>query len=349
MIASVIKSGLLAAVVTYFCIALLAPVAEQIGLCDRPGGRKQHGKVTPVVGGIALFFGFCFGLLTLNISLSDVRGLLAGGATLLLLGVVDDIKDISQRMRLLGQVFAAFLIIVWGGYELSSLGDLFLLGNIQLGLWGIPLTLLVVVCYLNAFNMIDGQDGLAGSIGFTQFCVLAALFYYVGLYMPAMIVAIAAIVTFAFLTLNIPLPWRKHARVFLGDAGSTIIAYITIWFALQLSQSHHAGFRPIDAVWVVSYPVFDCMQVVFYRITHSKSPLQGGREHLHHILLSAGWSRTQINFTLLGFTLLLVGLGMLLHSYAINELWTFLSWLASLLIYVFLCNSYLDHHVDNQY
>lgn len=343
----VIKSSMLAFIVTLFCIWLLAPVARHIGLSDHPGGRKHHNHSTPVVGGIGLFFGFCFGLLTLHISLSEYRGLLGGCALLLLMGIVDDIKDISQRLRLVGQLIAAFLLIVWGGYQLASLGNLFFVGPVNLGLWGMPLTVLVVLCYINAFNMIDGHDGLAGGVALIQLIALTWLLHATGLVFSSYVSTVAAAAVVAFLVLNAPLPWRKHARVFLGDAGSTVLAFIIIWFALQLSQVSVAHFRPIDALWVISYPVFDLAQVVVYRLMNGKSPLQGGREHLHHILLRMHLPKSVVALCLYAFTILLIVLGAVLQHVAISEGYVMLVWLLCMLVYVLVCNRYLSDHNDN--
>lgn len=349
MASFVLKSSLFAFIVTLFCIWVLSPVAQHIGLTDDPGGRKRHNVTTPVIGGIALFFGFCFGLLTLHISLSEYRGLLGGCALLLLLGIADDIKDIKQSLRLLGQLIAAFLIIVWGGYQLSELGNLFFVGPVYLGLWGIPLTLLVVLCYINAFNMIDGQDGLAGGVALVQLVTVSVYLYQQGLVFSCCITVIASVVTFAFLCLNMPLPWRSHARVFMGDAGSTVLAYIIIWFCLELSQYHHAGFRPVDSLWIITYPVFDCVQVIIYRLNTGKSPLKAGREHLHHILLSVGFSRMMINVILIGMSAVLILFGYLLHYWLVREGIVFVIWLCLLIVYILVCNLYLKKHVDASY
>ena len=110
----VLRLTVIAALSTLFCIFLLRPLAYRIGLVDRPGGRKKHVYHTPLIGGIAMFFGFCFSLLTLDISLQPYRGLIAGSSVLILMGVVDDFKSLSSKLRLLGQFLAATFLIAWG-------------------------------------------------------------------------------------------------------------------------------------------------------------------------------------------------------------------------------------------
>jgi len=104
-------------------------LAVRIGLVDRPDERKRHSNEIPLIGGIAIFFGFCFSLLTLHISLFPYRGLLAGGGLLVLVGVLDDFHNISSRVRLLGQLIASLLLIVWSHALISDTGNLFFTGN----------------------------------------------------------------------------------------------------------------------------------------------------------------------------------------------------------------------------
>ncbi len=346
MIDFLIKSSILTFITTLFCIWLLHPIALQIGLTDHPGGRKHHQHETPLIGGIGLFFGLCFGLLTLHMSLSEYRGLLGGCGLLLLMGIADDFKDLSQSLRLIGQLIAAMLLIVWGGHQLSHLGAIFFLSDVNMGLWAVPLTILVVICYINAFNMIDGQDGLAGGVALIQLVTLAIFLYEQGLEHSAWFVIVVCVATFAFLCLNMPLPWRKHAKVFMGDSGSTVLAFIIIWFALELSQSGVRHFRPIDAVWIISYPVFDCVQVVTYRLLQGRSPLQADREHLHHLMLSIGLSRIAINIWLMVLTTFLIVLGWCLRFLDLSSSSVFTLWLALLCIYVVICNAWLKRRVE---
>ena len=156
----ILKSSVVALLASLFCIWLLRPLAIRLGFVDRPSGRKLHEKEVPLIGGIALFFGFCFALLSVAVSLQPYRGMLAGSSILVLMGVVDDFKDLSSKLRLFGQLLAALLLVSWGGMMLHNLGDLFFFGDVKLGLWAIPITIFVVMAYINAMNMVDGQDGV---------------------------------------------------------------------------------------------------------------------------------------------------------------------------------------------
>ena len=194
--------------------------------------------------------------------------------------------------------------------------------------------------------MIDGQDGLAGGVALIQLVTLSIFLYQQGQVFATLVLVIVSVATFAFLCLNMPLPWRKSAKVFMGDSGSTVLAFIIIWFALQLSQSGVHHFRPVDAVWVISYPFFDCVQVVTYRLMQGKSPLEADREHLHHLMLELGMSRIAINTWIMALTISLIVLGWLFNYLQLSSGVVFIVWLLSLLIYVSICNVWLKKHVE---
>ncbi len=122
-----LKSGIITFLASLFCIWLLRPLAIRIGFVDRPNGRKWHEKNVPLIGGIALFFSFWFALLALSTSLLPYRGMLAGSSILVLMGVVDDFRDLSSKLRLVGQLFAALLMIIWGNVIFSNLSNSFFL------------------------------------------------------------------------------------------------------------------------------------------------------------------------------------------------------------------------------
>src|SRR3990167_1902763 len=170
-----LKGSMAALIASLFCLWLLRPLSVRLGLVDRPSGRKLHAKEVPLIGGIAMFFGFCFALLAMGVSLQPYRGMFAGSSILVMMGVVDDFRDLSSKLRLWGQFVAALLLVIWGHVLLANWGDLFFLGEMSLGLWAIPVTVFLVVANINAMNMVDGQDGLAGGVALGQALLLLAL------------------------------------------------------------------------------------------------------------------------------------------------------------------------------
>jgi UDP-GlcNAc:undecaprenyl-phosphate GlcNAc-1-phosphate transferase len=329
------KSSAAAFISTLFCTWLLRPFACHIGLVDRPGGRKWHQDNIPLIGGIAMFFGFCFTLLILPFSLNDYRGLLAGSGLLILIGVMDDFRELSSKLRLLVQVFACFFLTFWGQKYVSNLGNLFFFGDIHLGRYAIPITIFAILGFINAMNMVDGQDGLAGGIALTQ--TIPLLFLSILLNRPhdTMMLFILTVLLGAFLLFNMPLPWRNKASIFLGDAGSTFIAFIISWFAIDISQANVHLIRPMTVLWILALPLFDLINVCSYRINNGISPFAAGRDHLHHILQMHG-IKTSLSTLLLCLLSLTFGLiGITFNMFEVADGWSFIAYISTLALYLY--------------
>ncbi len=333
---TLVGSSLIAILTTLFCIWLLRPLAIRIGFVDKPGGRKQHLKEVPLIGGIALFCGFCFASLSLPMSLQGLRALIAGSGLLIILGVVDDFRELSSKLRLFAQIGAALCLAVWGNLQASHLGNLLFWGDIHLGFWAIPFTVMLVVGYLNAMNMIDGQDGLAGGIALGQVLLLSYLSWYLNEPVSLTILIIVGLLLIVFLGFNLPLPGRKQAIIFLGDAGSTFIAFVVAWFAIYLGQSHPMNCKPIVILWILAFPVFDLFQVCVQRFKNRQPLLSASLDHLHYVLKTAGCKVPLSTAILILFSFSLGLLGILLNQWQVNESWQFMAWLAALVLYFFI-------------
>jgi len=327
---------------TIYCIYLLKPAAMHIGLVDIPGGRKTHSQAVPLIGGIAIFVGYSFSLLCLNISLSHYRGLLAGSAVLILIGVMDDFRELTPRIRLAGQCLVAFLLIEWGHLSLLHLGNLFFLGDVNLGLASLMITVFFVLGFINAINMIDGHDGLAGLIVVGQASLLMLMNVIFGRVQHVYLLSLLIATLCAFLLFNLPLFFKKRATIFLGDAGSTFIGFVIVWFAIDLSQvtvSHfnaHFHFTPVTVLWILAYPLFDLLAVIAHRFRIGKSPFTGGRDHLHHMLLDLGLRSMTVTIVLFIFSLSLGLMGFFLASQQLSEPWQCMIFSVVLLVYFFI-------------
>lgn len=332
----IIKSGLTALVASLFCIWLLRPLAIRIGLVDRPNNdRKWHEREVPLIGGIAIFFGFCFALLTLPVSLQPYRSMLGGSSILVLMGVIDDFKDLSSKLRLLGQIFAAFLLVSWGHVILSDLGNILFIGDLKLGWVALPLTMLMVVTYINAMNMVDGQDGLAGGVAMGQAILLLILSLHLhNADRNLLITLIGSLI--GFLSFNMRLPWRKRASIFMGDAGSTFIAFLLAWVAIDLAQDNQAIVKPITVLWIMAFPIYDLINVIVLRIRQQKPILAASRDHIHHVLHVAGVNASLSTLLLCAVSVSLGLLGFLFNYLIMPESWQFLLWMIGLVFYIFI-------------
>ena len=171
---------LLAMGAAFFVALVLVPIlhapATRMGLVDHPGGRKQHEGVIPLTGGLVIFAGFCCGLVLVDETIRPFASLAVGMGLMLVTGLIDDLVNISASAKLSAQILAAVLMVSWGEVQIHSLGDLIGVKPIELGEWAIPFTVLCVLVLINAVNMADGTDGLAGGL-----CAVAlALFLCVG-------------------------------------------------------------------------------------------------------------------------------------------------------------------------
>lgn len=327
------------AFVTTACIYLLKPIAMHIGLVDTPGGRKTHADAIPLIGGISIFFGFCFSLLCLNISLQDYRGLLAGSAILVLIGVMDDFHELTPRIRLIGQCLATLLLIEWGHHSINHLGNLFFLGNLSLGIFSIFFTIIFVLGFINSINMIDGHDGLAGLVVFGQAAFLMFFSVHLHLIHNAYVLIIFMSMLCVFLIFNLPLPNRSRASIFMGDAGSTFIGFVIAWFAIDLSQAMflhkqlYSDLNPVMLLWVMAYPLYDLLAVILLRLYTRRSPFVASRDHFHYVLLDGGVKAATVTYLLFALSLILSAIGLLLADQKISESWQLIYFLSVFIVY----------------
>ena len=271
---------------------LLSRFAPHLGLIDHPGGRKAHRNAIPLVGGLAVFIAL------LVMSYISAR-FAPNGYFLLSLSIViaagfwDDVTELSPRLKFAIQI-AASAIMIWGaGIELRTVGDLFGWKPIGLSIFAIPMTVFAVVGVVNSINMLDGVDGLAGSISFVAFAWYAAMAAGSGLEEQAITAMIFCGAIAGFLLFNLRFPWQKHARVFLGDAGSLMIGFALGWFAIDLTQGDGRTLSPIAALWVLLLPLADCVSLMSRRIAKRKNPFLADRHHIHHYLEVRGFTHGQ--------------------------------------------------------
>lgn len=326
-------AGLIGFISCIFIIWLFHPLAMRLQLMDYPGGRKHHKQPAPLVGGIAMFIGFTVSLLVLPISLSEYRSLIAASTLLVLIGILDDLHEISPRWRFLAQLVAGLLMGGWGDILLHELGDLFSFGqSVKLGKWSLLFTLLSTIGIINAINMIDGLDGLAGSLVLIAFCFLGYLAWQAGLQSDFLIINLFISVVLGFLMFNFPC-FGRVSKIFMGDAGSMLLGFGLVWFLVALSQGQSAAARPVDMLWLVAIPLFDLVSVASRRLLKQQSPFIADREHLHHLLLALGLTSQQVVYLLSSSAISLSLIGLIGSAYGVAESIMFIAFLILFFIY----------------
>jgi UDP-GlcNAc:undecaprenyl-phosphate GlcNAc-1-phosphate transferase len=276
-------------VVTVLMVGLLRPAAMRIGLIDQPGERKVHSEGVPLVGGLAMFCGFAIASLTLEQAFTPYRSFFAAVAILMIVGVLDDMRELSSRARFGAQIAAAAMMAWWGDIALNHLGGL--RGGeqmVELGRWAVPFTIFATVGVINALNMSDGMDGLAGGLSLVALTGLAYIAHDAGLHDRRDLLLLLAACLLAFLMFNVRAPGRSQALVFMGDAGSMFLGFAITWFFIDMSQSPVRVMTPVTALWLLLIPLFDTVWLLVRRPLTGRLPTAADAEHVHHVLQMIG-------------------------------------------------------------
>lgn len=284
--------ALMAFISSYLALLVLRPLAVSAGLVDRVGILKHHGDSVPMIGGLAILVGYCFVLAVHPILLAAHVPFIICGAMIAITGTLDDRFRLSPQLRLSVQTTIALIAVFSAGLTVDNIGSPFLTGVIELRGLAIPFAVLVFVGGVNAWNMIDGIDGLASVLAFIAFGFFLAVAGSSGPALQASLLALLCSIG-AFFLFNLPFRGLRRHRTFLGDAGSMFLGFAIVWHALVLSQNSTAVISPITALWFVALPVYDVITTTLRRVLKGVSPLAGDRQHLHHLLQNHGLSIRQ--------------------------------------------------------
>ena len=258
-------------------------------LVDLPDkSRKFHKRATPLTGGLSILIS---ALITgeVYVTLNDLRGFIPdftyyfiiSSIILVLVFLFDDIRGIKASIRILFQSALSLFMILATDVYIINLGNILGFGDIYLGAFGIPFTIFCVVGIMNAFNMIDGINGLCAG------CAMTALLFIgfsSGLIYDSMLVLLIGAMI-GFLIFNLRIVGKKRA-VFLGDHGSNMIGFWVAWSAIYASQTEIYKIDPMTMIWFVAIPLLDCIGLIVSRRKRGISWSTPGRDHIHHKLMN---------------------------------------------------------------
>lgn len=339
MFLSLIFFFVLCAAAAHFVGALLPVVvryAVRRGFADQPEGRKVHDRPVPPVGGLVIFPLFMILLPVLGFSVVTHAPLFIALALLLVIGCLDDYYDLAAHWKFLGQAIVALLLTMTGEALLPHLGHLFGVDHRVDLLWlSVPFTAVCLIFLMNAMNMIDGVDGLAGGISFVMLGWLAVAALMGGNEMQASSVLLLMALLFGFLLHNMRYPGHKRATVFLGDAGSMALGLVIAWLGINITTSEAAGMPPIGMALIIAVPIIDAFALFIVRKRSGRRAFQAGRDHLHHRLMAAGLTPGQVALTMMIVVFILGALGVLGGRVGIDEGFLTLLWLFLLAGYTF--------------
>ncbi|QKJ87775.1 UDP-N-acetylglucosamine--undecaprenyl-phosphate N-acetylglucosaminephosphotransferase [Paramixta manurensis] len=312
--------------------------ARKVGLVDKPNARKHHNGHIPLVGGVSVYLSLWL-LYALQPSwLPDFDIYMICATLLMMVGVLDDRFDLPVLPRIGLQALVAG-IMMWDGLYLGSLGRVLFGYELILGAFGYVVTLFAVIGAINAFNMVDGIDGLLGALSSVTFGALGVVFYMGGNQYLALWCLCLMAACLPYILLNLGIPWGKKFKVFMGDAGSTLIGFTVIWLLILATQGPDAVMRPVTALWLIAVPLMDMLRVMIARIRRGDSPFKPDREHLHHVLLRAGFSGRGTLAIMLSGALLFATIGIWLGSLHIEEFWSLVLFFGSFLFLNIITNT----------
>lgn len=274
--------------VAIFSIPTIINVAHSKRILDTPNHRKVHVTEKPRLGGLAIFAGFMTAITIFGDLGNGIQQLLAGSLIIFFVGVKDDITDVSVFKKFFVQVLASGIVLFIADIRISSFQGLFGIYELDLGV-SYAFSFLVILCITNAVNLIDGLDGLAGTI-LIIVCLSFGVYFYLLEDMPFAYIAFALAGSIVgFLRYNL-----IDARVFMGDTGSLVSGFVIAVLAVHFIEMNRVPSAPSIAVAILFIPIFDTLRVFAMRVFNGISPFRPDRNHAHHNLHDLGMSHLQV-------------------------------------------------------
>ncbi len=314
---NILFSGVVSFIITFFAIPVIIQVARERKMFDEPDERKVHKMVIPTLGGLGIFAGFILAtLLCVPVGSNELQYFAAAAIVIFFLGIKDDILILSAAKKFIGQLLAAGIIIKFGGIQITNMHGFFGIGEIPY-IASIVLTFFTIIVITNSFNLIDGVDGLAGSLGLLTTLVFGSYFFYVGQIMYSVMAFSLAGSLIGFLIYNF-----SPAKIFMGDTGSLLIGLFNAILVIQFINTAGApdAVLPLESAPALGFsilivPLFDTLRVFSLRILGKRSPFSPDRNHVHHFLLDLGFSHQKVTFLCVGANVFFIALTYSISSF----------------------------------
>ncbi len=267
-------------------------LANRIKAIDVPKDeRRVHKKPIPLIGGLAIFYGFVISVLCFAVIEREILGILIGSVIIVTVGVIDDMRNLNAKVKLLFQIIATAIVIYFGidiQYVANPFATWFGPMYINLGLWSIPITMIWIIGITNAVNLIDGLDGLAVGVSSIASVALLSLTLISQNLNAAIVTAALAGAGFGFLPYNF-----NPAKIFMGDTGSTFLGFVLACISIQGIMKMYALVSFAVPILILGLPIFDTLFAILRRLLTGRSIMSPDRGHLHHRLLDMGFSQKQ--------------------------------------------------------
>ncbi|MEN8117868.1 MAG: MraY family glycosyltransferase [Bacteroidota bacterium] len=309
-------------ILTIIAVPPILRVARAKKMFDINGGRKIHKQVVPPLGGVAIFIGFVLSTIffTDGLSFDSLKYIIAAIILLFFIGLKDDLLTISARKKFIVQFLSAIILVSFTNLRFTNLHGMFGIHEVNYFV-GFIISLFATLVFINAYNLIDGIDGLASGLGILAGTVLGVMFYLSDN-------AQFAIMSFAlvgslsgFFLYNV---FGKTNKLFMGDTGSLIVGLVISALVIKFNEIHylssaHIKFQsPVFTFAVVIVPLIDTLRVITIRILQGKSPFFADNNHIHHRLLYLFPSHIKVTLIIIEVNILIIGLALHLNALSLN-------------------------------
>lgn len=272
----------------FFFSCLMFPfvkfISKHTNAYDIPSKRKVHKTKKLLMGGLIIYFGFLFGFMLFIPKDNMMFSVLIGSFIVIITGLMDDIKPLNAKSKLLGQLIASFIIVFYGKILLNEI-HIFNL-YINLGLFSYPVTILFILTLMNSINFIDGLDGLAGGISIIFFLTISFIGILINNFISIEIILCLIMIAsvLGFLMFNF-----YPAKIFMGEVGSMFLGYmISIICLLGYKTITFTSF--VVPLLILAIPILDTLFAILRRLISNKSFYEADKKHLHHQLLNKKFS-----------------------------------------------------------
>jgi len=304
--------------ITWYSVPKIVKVAKYRRLTDKPGKHKIHRNEIPTLGGIAIFGGFSFGLLlTAGGYMQSLAFFMAAVIMLFFIGLKDDLITVTPWKKIAVQVAGGLILFLFTDLRFTNLHGF--LGISHIPAWfSFLLTIFLIVIIINSFNLIDGIDGLASSVGIVASTVFGIWFWLSG--DTGFAIASAALTgsLIVFLRFNIT---DGRYKIFMGDTGSLVIGFVLTIMAIRFNEINAGpspfiklGASPSISIAILIVPLFDSLRVIIIRLIRHQSPMKADNRHIHHLLLRAGYTHKESTLLISMANVFIIGISFLLHN-----------------------------------
>lgn len=281
-----IVAFLIALAVSYLLTPRVKTLAIKAGALDAPDARKVHTRPIPRMGGLAIYAAFVLAVLSSLHVTTEVMGLLAGGTVILIVGIIDDIMQLPAKVKLLGQILAAAVLLFFDiriEWLTNPFGEM-----LYVDMFSIPLTLLWVVGLTNTVNLIDGLDGLAAGVSTIAAITILLVALQQNFFVVTVLTAALAGSALGFLQHNF-----NPAKIFMGDTGSMFLGYMLAAISILGTVKSAATIALIVPIVALGLPIMDTTFAIIRRYMSGRPIFKPDKGHLHHRLLEMGLSQKQ--------------------------------------------------------